>query len=111
MTNTPSQPTESDIRRWTGEASFERGQRYFEHGHILNPRRLGDTRLYREQAERLIAARNRGSYATAAAYLVRVRDLYHRLGEPDTWQQLIAELRERHRRLRALKEELHNAGL
>jgi len=40
-----------------------------------------------------------------------VRDLYHRLGEPDTWQQLIADLRERNRRLRVLKEELENAGL
>lgn len=42
MTNSP-QPTESDIRRWTGERSFGRGQGYFRRGHILNPRRQGDT--------------------------------------------------------------------
>ena len=35
--------TESDINRWTGEASFGRGRRYFQHGYILNPRRQGDT--------------------------------------------------------------------
>jgi uncharacterized Zn finger protein len=35
--------TESDVRRWVGEASFERGQGYFRRGHILNPRRQGLT--------------------------------------------------------------------
>ena len=68
-------------------------------------------RIYVERAERLITARGRGNYATAATYLVRVRDLYHRLGDPETWQALIADLRERNRRLRALKDELHKAGL
>ena len=37
------QLTESDIRHWTGEASFGRGQGYFHRGHILNPRRQGNT--------------------------------------------------------------------
>ncbi|MFB0534839.1 MAG: SWIM zinc finger domain-containing protein [Anaerolineae bacterium] len=35
--------SESDVRRWVGEASFGRGQRYFRQGNILNPRRQGDT--------------------------------------------------------------------
>jgi len=145
--------TESDVRRWIGEASFERGQRYFQRGHILNPRRQGNTlkarclgscpqpyhvevtlgqggqlfirvaqaaeesrlraaiRIYMGAAERLIAARGRGNYATAATYLVRVRDLYRCLGEEETWQALIADLWERNRRLRALKDELNEAGL
>jgi len=68
-------------------------------------------RLYTEAIERLIAARGRGNYAEAAQYLVRVRDLYHCLGEPGTWQTLIADLREQNRRLRALKDELNKAGL
>lgn len=68
-------------------------------------------RIYVERAERLIAARGRGNYAEAATYLVRVRDLYHRLGEPETWQALIAELREQNRRLPALQDELNKAGL
>lgn len=39
----PHPLTESHIRRWIDERSFERGWRYFEFGHILNPRRQGDT--------------------------------------------------------------------
>ena len=39
----PPQLTESDIRRWIGERSFERGLGYFRRGHILDPRRQGDT--------------------------------------------------------------------
>jgi len=35
--------TESHIHRWIDERSFERGRRYFQHDHILNPRRQGDT--------------------------------------------------------------------
>jgi uncharacterized Zn finger protein len=68
-------------------------------------------RIYAERAERLIAARGRGNYAEAATYLERVRDLYHRLGEPETWQTLIADLLKRNRRLPALKDELNKAGL
>jgi uncharacterized Zn finger protein len=74
-------------------------------------RPLEAIRLYMAVVEQLIAARGRGSYAEAAGYLVRVRDLYHRLGEPATWDALIAGLRERNRRLRALKDELGKAGL
>jgi hypothetical protein len=40
-----------------------------------------------------------------------VRDLHHRLGEPEAWETLIANLREENRRLWAFKEELHKAGL
>jgi tetratricopeptide (TPR) repeat protein len=68
-------------------------------------------RIYVERAERLIAARGRGNYAEAAQYLVRVRDLYRRLGEQGTWRAFVADLREENRRLRALKDELNKAGL
>jgi len=68
-------------------------------------------RIYRERVERLVAARGRGNYAEAAGYLVRVRDLYRRLGEQATWQAFIADLRDRNRRLRALHDELNKAGL
>jgi uncharacterized Zn finger protein len=68
-------------------------------------------RLYMEAVERLIAARGRASYAEAAGYLVRVRELYQRLGEGETWQALITNLREQNRRLPALKDELNKAGL
>jgi uncharacterized Zn finger protein len=68
-------------------------------------------RIYVERSEQLIAARGRGSYAEAARYLCRVRDLYHRLDEPKTWEVFISDLREQNRRLRALKDELSKAGL
>jgi uncharacterized Zn finger protein len=67
--------------------------------------------VYLEVAERLINARGRDKYATAAGYLRRVRDLHHAMGRSDEWAQLIASLRERHRGLPALKDELNKAGL
>jgi uncharacterized Zn finger protein len=42
MTTSP-QLTDDDVRRWTDEGSFRRGRRYFQEGHILNPRRRGST--------------------------------------------------------------------
>jgi uncharacterized Zn finger protein len=68
-------------------------------------------RLYRQEAHRLIAQQGRENYATAARYFQRVRDLYRRLGEGQTWQALISTLREQYRRFRALQDELQKAGL
>jgi uncharacterized Zn finger protein len=68
-------------------------------------------RLYRETVEQLIAARGRGKYAEAAGYLIRVRELYQRLEEGEAWQTLISNLRDRNRRLPALKDELNKAEL
>ncbi len=67
--------------------------------------------IYRQQAEILIEARGRDNYRQACAYLIRVRDLYRRLSQESVWTGFIAGLRERHRRLPALKEELSKAGL
>ena len=67
--------------------------------------------IYRSRAERAIAARGRASYQIAAEHLLRVRALHRRLGEEVTWNRYIAHLREDHRRLRALREELDIAGL
>jgi uncharacterized Zn finger protein len=68
-------------------------------------------RIYVEAAKRLIQARGRDNYTTAAGYLVRVRKLYKRLGEDKTWQALIADIRQQNSSLRALKEELNKVGL
>ncbi|MDI6769104.1 MAG: SWIM zinc finger family protein [Anaerolineales bacterium] len=68
-------------------------------------------RLYMQLVESLIGQRGRESYAQAAAYLQQVRDLYRRLGESQTWQALIANIREQHRNLPALRDELNRAGL
>jgi len=67
--------------------------------------------IYRRRAERAIAARGRGNYQTAAGPLSRVCDLYHRLGEDAAWETYIAHLRQEHRRLPALQDELSKAGL
>jgi len=37
------QLTETIVLKWVGQQSFERGQRYFRDGHILDPRRQGET--------------------------------------------------------------------
>lgn len=67
--------------------------------------------IYREYAEGLIAARGRGNYQQAVGLLSKVRALSATLGEEDWWTRYIADLRDRNRALRALKEELANAGL
>ncbi|HBY99399.1 MAG TPA: hypothetical protein DEP84_36590 [Chloroflexi bacterium] len=67
--------------------------------------------MYRRFAERAIAARSRGNYQIAAGYLQQVRDLQRRLGETADWEAYIAHLRQEHRRLRALQEELERARL
>jgi uncharacterized Zn finger protein len=67
--------------------------------------------LYRTAAEKLIAYQGRENYRVAAGYLKSVRALHQRLGEEQQWRTLIAGLREEHKRLRALREELDRAGL
>ncbi len=67
--------------------------------------------LYQQYAERLIAMRERKNYQAACTYLVKMRALYEKLGEGETWTSYITALREQNRNLRALKEELANAGL
>ena len=67
--------------------------------------------LYRQFAERLIAMRDRKRYELACTYLVKVRALHEKLGEGEAWTSYATALREQTRNLRALKEELANAGL
>ena len=67
--------------------------------------------LYCTEAGRLIAAQGRASYVVAAAHLLRARELHRRLGEETAWEAYVTRLRQDHRRLRALREELDRAGL
>ena len=67
--------------------------------------------IYRRLAEHAIAKRGRENYKVAADYLRRVRDLYRKLGETAEWETYITHLRQEHRRLRALQDELNKAGL
>ncbi len=63
-------------------------------------------RLYTLLAEREIEERNRSHYQVAARHLARVKHLQERQGRREAWRSFITDLRERHKRLRALKEEL-----
>ena len=67
--------------------------------------------LYRQSAERLIAQRDRQNYQAACKDLAKMRALYEKLGEHEAWTSYMTALREQNRNLRALKEELANAGL
>ncbi len=67
--------------------------------------------IYRSGAERGIATRCRAGYKAAASFLLRVRELHRQLGEEAAWRAYISRLRDEHRRLRALREELDRAGL
>jgi len=67
--------------------------------------------LYRQRAERLIAQRGRQNYQQACTFLAKMRSLYEKLGEHEIWTSYMTALREQNRNLRALKEELANAGL
>jgi uncharacterized Zn finger protein len=67
--------------------------------------------IYDKQVERLISGRNRGSYAEAARLLVTMREIYTDLREREAWEGYLQDLRDRYRTLRALKEEIAQAGL
>jgi uncharacterized Zn finger protein len=47
----------------------------------------------------------------ACTFLKKVRSLYEQLGETETWKAYVTALREAHRSLRALQEELSRARL
>jgi uncharacterized Zn finger protein len=61
--------------------------------------------------EYLVEQRNRQCYEEASRCLVKVRALYQKLGKNEAWTSYIADLREKNRNLRALKEELARMGL
>jgi uncharacterized Zn finger protein len=67
--------------------------------------------LYFEQVEQEIAGRSRGSYSVAASTLKKVRPLFIKLHDQTAWAEYINALRESHKNLRALQDELRKAGL
>jgi uncharacterized Zn finger protein len=62
--------------------------------------------IYQQIAQHHIDQRNRNNYQQAAEFLHRARTLYERQGRYEAWGEFIADLRGRHRTLRALREEL-----
>lgn len=67
--------------------------------------------LRQEQVETLIAGRNRGTYAEAAQVLLMLRATLTANGRQADWEAYLADLLSRHRALRALKDEMRQAGL
>ena len=68
-------------------------------------------RIYQKLAEQQIAQRGRHAYQVAATYLVRVMRILEGNGRAAVWQSFIADLRQRNKSLRALREELDVLGL
>lgn len=66
---------------------------------------------YLDEAERRIRHRGVASYAVAARYLRRARDLYLETGREAEWQQRLATLRQQYRHLGAFDEQLKKVGL
>lgn len=71
----------------------------------------GAREIFAREAERHIERRNREAYAEASRLLVRVRDLFDRTDRYDDWLAYRDDLQRRYRTLRALREEMHRAGL
>jgi uncharacterized Zn finger protein len=68
-------------------------------------------RLFTKEAERFINYRDRGNYSQAALCLREIRDIYRQLNEIQSWDKLIAEIRERFRKLPAFQDELNQLKL
>ncbi len=67
--------------------------------------------LYCQRAERLITQRGRDNYRAACGLFKKARDLLVRGGQEVIWVRYVSRVRERHRLLRALQEELNAAGM
>jgi uncharacterized Zn finger protein len=68
-------------------------------------------RIFEQEAERFINNRNRDSYSQAALCLREIRDIYRQLNDAESWQKLITDIRDRHKRLPALQDELNQLKL
>ena len=75
------------------------------------PRPRAALEIYLPLVKQNINGRNRESYRNAAGYLSRIRKLYQALNEENNWRQLITKIRQEHKNLPALQDELKKAGL
>jgi uncharacterized Zn finger protein len=68
-------------------------------------------RIYQKLGEQQITQRGRPAYQAAANHLVRVMRILEGNGRTAEWQSFIADLRQRNKSLRDLREELDALGL
>ena len=78
---------------------------------VEQDRPLAAREIYQLHTERLIDQRGRENYRTACVYLGKIRDLYDGMDQYEAWTGYLSGLREKHRTLRTLKEEMAAAGL
>ena len=63
------------------------------------------------QVVRLIASKNRSSYREAVRYLKKLRTIYKKLKQVNTWDSYIHYISDTNKRLRAFQEELKKGKL
>ncbi len=68
-------------------------------------------RIFTKEAQRFIDYRDRGKYSQAALCLREIRDIYRQMNEIESWNKLIAGIRERYKKLPALQDELSRLKL
>ncbi len=68
-------------------------------------------KIYKAEAEKLIAERGRGNYQAACGYLKKVKNLFKTTRRTNEWTAYIKALREENRTLRAFQDELSQSGL
>lgn len=67
--------------------------------------------IYKQQVERLINQRSRGSYAEASSFLLKIRLLYTLLNATGEWTSYLTALRNKYSNLPALKDEMRKASV
>ncbi len=67
--------------------------------------------VLRQYAEKRIAEKNRKSYQQAVEWLSELKSVYHLLDQTAAWTVYLGQLRENHRRLPALQDEIVKAKL
>jgi len=92
-----------------GSGNFDAGIKVAKAAEDSHPQESID--IYQAYVETRIEWRGRENYQVACQYLTSIRRLYQKLGKSDTWTRYIAALREKHRNLPALKDELAKAKL
>jgi hypothetical protein len=83
--------------------------RLFETMKKHDPQRL--VPIFCQYVEKNVAEKHRKSYQRAAEWLVKLKSLYALLDQDETWNTYLYDIRENHRRLPALKDEIAKAGL
>jgi hypothetical protein len=95
----------SQVSDWLSETA----RRLFEVIKHHDPGRL--VPVLRQYAEQRIAEKNRKSYQRVAEWLAELKSVYHLLDQSEVWTAYLREVKENHRRLLALQDELAKAKL